>query len=284
MRTPCPSGKPASARPRWKFRQEIRRLGPRPAAEETEERDRRLRPRRACLEPRRRAGAEDELPPPHSITASERARSVGGIVRPRDFAVLRLVADSNFVGCCAPAASGGASAAPPRSAQKSRRLMCSLAVGQYGRRLRPSVPRSHALQSGETRRPLTFKGKARPPEESGLLVHGRWPKHLPSQPKDHAPTGAGLRFRSTIRSEPMSSIQIVRGYFLGSLDSESRKLALRDDRCGCRRRSFAFAFSDCAGADAQEEHRSERDVSKFLHFGRPRLIPSVTVGDSPPSH
>src|SRR4051794_35890557 len=59
------------------FRQEMRRLGPRPAAEETEERGRRLRPRRARPERRRRAGAEDELPPPHSITSSERG---GGLV------------------------------------------------------------------------------------------------------------------------------------------------------------------------------------------------------------
>ena len=160
------------------FREEIRRLGPRPAAEETEERGRRLRPRRACLERRRGADAEDELPPPHSITASERARSVGGIVRPRDFAVLRLMTES--------------SAAPLRARENSAASCASSPVGRYGRKLRPSVPRSHALQSGETRRPLTFKGKARPPEESGLLVHGRLPKHLPSQPKDHAPTGAGL--------------------------------------------------------------------------------------------
>ena len=169
------------------FREEIRRLGPRPAAEETEERGRRLRPRRACLERRRRAGAEDELPPPHSITASERARSVGGIVRPRDFAVLRLMTEL--------------SAAPPEERAKNPPASCAPSPWVGTARLRPSVPRSHALQSGETRRPLTFKGKARPPEESGLLVHGRLPKHLPSQPKDHAPTGAAS-FRSTIRSEP----------------------------------------------------------------------------------
>ncbi|HZY22538.1 MAG TPA: hypothetical protein VFE80_09050 [Beijerinckiaceae bacterium] len=60
------------------FREEMRRLGPRPAAEETEKRGRRLRPRRACLERRRHAGAEDELPPPHSITSSERG---GGLMR-----------------------------------------------------------------------------------------------------------------------------------------------------------------------------------------------------------
>ena len=186
------------------FREEMRRLGPRPAAEETEKRGRRLRPRRACLERRRHAGAEDELPPPHSITASDRARSVGGIVRPRDFAVLRLMTES--------------SAAPPESAQKFRRLMCSLAVRQYGRRLRPSVPRSHALRSGETRRPLTFKGKARPPEESGLLVHGRLPKHLPSQPKDHAPTGAGLVQVDDPKRTTGVRFRIVRSCFSAPLD------------------------------------------------------------------
>ena len=36
---------------------------------------------------------------PHSITSSARARSVGEIVRPRAFAVLRLTTSSNFVGC-----------------------------------------------------------------------------------------------------------------------------------------------------------------------------------------
>jgi hypothetical protein len=35
---------------------------------------------------------------PHSITSSARARSVGGIVRPRAFAVLALMTSSNFVG------------------------------------------------------------------------------------------------------------------------------------------------------------------------------------------
>ncbi len=39
------------------------------------------------------------LPPPHSITASARPSSVGGMVRPIDFAVLRLITNSNVVGC-----------------------------------------------------------------------------------------------------------------------------------------------------------------------------------------
>src|SRR5215204_2873807 len=35
----------------------------------------------------------------HSITSSARARSVGGMVRPRALAVLRLMTSSNLVGC-----------------------------------------------------------------------------------------------------------------------------------------------------------------------------------------
>src|SRR5262249_50640164 len=35
----------------------------------------------------------------HLITLSARARTVGGIVRPICFAVLRLIINSNFVGC-----------------------------------------------------------------------------------------------------------------------------------------------------------------------------------------
>src|SRR5262249_16577602 len=44
------------------------------------------------------ANQRNELPPIHSITASARASSVGGIVRPSAFAVFRLIASSNFVG------------------------------------------------------------------------------------------------------------------------------------------------------------------------------------------
>src|SRR5829696_1593975 len=40
-----------------------------------------------------------QFSPPHSITSSARARSVGEIVRPRAFAVLRLITSSNLVGC-----------------------------------------------------------------------------------------------------------------------------------------------------------------------------------------
>src|SRR5215208_7040691 len=41
-----------------------------------------------------------QFSPPHSITSSARARSVGGMVRPRAFAVLRLTTSSNAVGIC----------------------------------------------------------------------------------------------------------------------------------------------------------------------------------------
>ena len=46
----------------------------------------------------RAANQRDELASPHSITSSARASSVGGIVRPSAFAVLRLMTDSNLVG------------------------------------------------------------------------------------------------------------------------------------------------------------------------------------------
>src|SRR5215203_3096699 len=45
------------------------------------------------------AGKGNEVPPSHWITSSARARSVGGIVRPSAFAVLRLRTRSNRVGC-----------------------------------------------------------------------------------------------------------------------------------------------------------------------------------------
>src|SRR5262249_12472090 len=57
-------------------------------------RTRRERPRR-----RRAAEPRDELAPFHSITSSARASSVGGTARPSAFAVLRLKANLNRVGC-----------------------------------------------------------------------------------------------------------------------------------------------------------------------------------------
>src|SRR5262249_45827129 len=53
------------------------------------------RPRR-----RRAAHQRDELATPdHSMTSSARARSVGGISRPRAWAVIRLMTRSNLAGC-----------------------------------------------------------------------------------------------------------------------------------------------------------------------------------------
>ena len=40
-----------------------------------------------------------KFPPPHSITSSARASSIGGMARPSFLAVLRLIASSNLVGC-----------------------------------------------------------------------------------------------------------------------------------------------------------------------------------------
>ena len=57
-------------------------------------RARRERPRR-----RRAAEQRDELAPPHSITSSARASSVGGTSRPSALAVLRLMTSSNLVAC-----------------------------------------------------------------------------------------------------------------------------------------------------------------------------------------
>src|SRR5450759_524819 len=48
---------------------------------------------------RRAAESQDELAPPHSITSSARASSVGAISRPIALAALRLMTSSNVVGC-----------------------------------------------------------------------------------------------------------------------------------------------------------------------------------------
>ena len=45
------------------------------------------------------AEQRDEVATPHSITSSARAISVGGTSRPSAFAVLRLMTNSNLVGC-----------------------------------------------------------------------------------------------------------------------------------------------------------------------------------------
>src|SRR6516225_795590 len=57
-----------------------------------------LRPRRE--RPRRRAAEQrDELATPHSITSSARASSAGRTSRPIALALLRLMINSNLVGC-----------------------------------------------------------------------------------------------------------------------------------------------------------------------------------------
>src|SRR5215475_3463461 len=57
-------------------------------------RTRRKRPRYGCT-----GGSHDELAPLHSITWSARASRVGGISRPRAFAVVMFMMRSNLVGC-----------------------------------------------------------------------------------------------------------------------------------------------------------------------------------------
>src|SRR5262249_10261201 len=52
---------------------------------------------RPCSRP---ADERDELAPPHSITSSARASSVGGTSRPSVLAVLRLITSSYLVGAC----------------------------------------------------------------------------------------------------------------------------------------------------------------------------------------
>src|SRR5262249_57454436 len=58
-----------------------------------------LRPRRE--RPPRHGAAEQryQLAPPHSITSSARATSIGGTSKPSALAVLRLISNSSFVDC-----------------------------------------------------------------------------------------------------------------------------------------------------------------------------------------
>src|SRR5262249_33840465 len=71
----------------------------RAAANKTNHRHRRLlRPRRE--RPRSRTANErDEIAALHSITSSARASSVGAMLTPSAFAVVRLITRSNLVGC-----------------------------------------------------------------------------------------------------------------------------------------------------------------------------------------
>src|SRR5262249_35736869 len=59
-----------------------------------------LRARRERPRCRRAAEQRDEGAPPHSITSSARARSVGGTSKPKALAVFRLTTNSNLVPCC----------------------------------------------------------------------------------------------------------------------------------------------------------------------------------------
>src|SRR5262249_47242447 len=58
-----------------------------------------LRARRVRPCDRRAADERYELAAPHSITSSAMASTLGGMVRPSVFAVLRLMTSSNLVGC-----------------------------------------------------------------------------------------------------------------------------------------------------------------------------------------
>src|SRR5262245_9755239 len=67
---------------------------------ECHDRHRRLLRPRSERPNRRAAEQRDERAPPHSITSSAPASSVGGTSKPSVFAVLRLIIRSNFVGRC----------------------------------------------------------------------------------------------------------------------------------------------------------------------------------------
>src|SRR5262249_43356440 len=80
-------------------RDHVGRLAGRAAAEKPDHRHRRLLGTRHERPHRRRATEKrDELAPPHSITSSARASSVGGISRPSALAVLRLITSWYVVG------------------------------------------------------------------------------------------------------------------------------------------------------------------------------------------
>src|SRR5215813_6450684 len=59
-----------------------------------------LRARRKRPRCRRATEQRNELAPPHSITSSARASSVGGTSSPSALAVLRLITSSYLVGAC----------------------------------------------------------------------------------------------------------------------------------------------------------------------------------------
>src|SRR5262249_51585098 len=77
----------------------LRRIAGRNGAEESDHRHRRLLRARRNRPCRHAADQRDELASPHSITSSAIASTPGGIVRPNVLAVLRLMTNSNLVGC-----------------------------------------------------------------------------------------------------------------------------------------------------------------------------------------
>src|SRR6266540_3679362 len=88
-----------------------------------------LRPRRE--RPRGRAAEQrDELAAFHSITSSASAITVGGTVRPRVVAVLRLMANSNLAGACA-GSSAGLAPFKMRSTYEAERRKMSDVSGPY---------------------------------------------------------------------------------------------------------------------------------------------------------
>src|SRR5262249_9208754 len=62
----------------------------------------------------------DELASPHSITSSARPSNTSGIVKPSALAVLRLMTNSNFVGCC----TGRSAAFSPLRMRAANRPAC----------------------------------------------------------------------------------------------------------------------------------------------------------------
>src|SRR5262249_20785433 len=79
---------------------EVRGVSERGVTQETNNRHRRLLPAHGERPSSHRAAEQrDEFASLHSITSSARASNVGGISRPRAFAVVRLMTRSNLVGC-----------------------------------------------------------------------------------------------------------------------------------------------------------------------------------------
>src|SRR5262249_52685977 len=95
-------------------------------------RARRERPSRSATEQR------DEHAPFHSITSSARASTVVGTLRPRAFAVLRLIVSSNFTGACT-GRSAGFSPLRIRSTYPAARRYESSRSGPYEIRPPPTT-------------------------------------------------------------------------------------------------------------------------------------------------